>query len=196
MASKLHTLLFVFLAIVRGPAVFAQTAAANEINSAAGAAVKQLLESGDASRFALEIVAGANDLAEQRLSNTVTHVTRPWPFTPESVEDERKKVAAKARLFLGLAGRLGVDASRITFRVKRVQVASPPAGAAVPPEVGVLPYAPKIKVVLQGDSTIERLAGEYVVELDGAVEFSKGWRIYEGIRWAHVPEGLAGLIGH
>lgn len=166
---------------------------ANDPAAAVGEAVQQLLETGNARKFAELMVATVEeDNRWNMLTNMVTHKTKPWPSTPEMVADERQKVEASAKLFLETARRAGVDPARVTFAIKEVSVKiNPPPKRPVRVDIGALPHAREIAVVLTGDSPDVKLAGEYKVAVMSAALYPTGWRTFKGLRWAAFPAALA-----
>ncbi len=166
-------------------------ATTNEADAALGEAVLQLLAGGDAAQFASSVVGSTNDWREARMTNDVTHKSRPSPSTAESVERSQQQIAASAKLLLDQGTRTGVDPTRVRFQVKSVEAKiSVPIGP-LPVDRIDLPFANEIKIVLTGDSADHKLTGDYAVALNGGLKFSSGWRIYEGIRWLQFPPGLA-----
>jgi hypothetical protein len=136
-----------------------------------GEAVLRLLVTRDADRF-------ANDLS---VSNH---------FNRAGVSDSARKV-------LNQATRMGVEPSRVNFRVKEVRARA--TGTGQNPESNVkgdmLPFSFGIRIVLLGEpphgsQTNTPLQGEYELALGGAFEFPDSWRTYEGIRWSRLPDGV------
>jgi thiol-disulfide isomerase/thioredoxin len=110
----------------------------------------------------------------------------------------RRQVLDSARLVLAQAARLGLEPSRVHFRVKEVLAKA--TGTAQNPESTIkgdmLPTSFGIRIILLGepvrDSQSDKpLRGEYELALGGAFEFPDGWRTYEGIRWSRLPDGIA-----
>ena len=110
----------------------------------------------------------------------------------------RRQVLDSARLVLAQAARLGLEPSRVHFRVKEVLAKA--TGTAQNPESTIkgdmLPTSFGIRIILLGepvrDSQPDKpLRGEYELALGGAFEFPDGWRTYEGIRWSRLPVGIA-----
>lgn len=151
---------------------------ADETNSsprhatAVGESVIKLLEVRDAAAF-------ANALA---LSN----------------QFNRRQVLESARLVLDQAARLGLEPSRVHFRVKEVLAKA--TGTSENPEGKakgeLLPTSYGIRILLLGEPVRDAQPdkpprGEYELALGGAFEFPDGWRTYEGVRWSRFPDGLA-----
>ena len=110
----------------------------------------------------------------------------------------RTSASNSVRLVLDQATRMGIDPSRVHFRIKEVLAKA--TGTSQNPQSQVkgdmLPTSFGIKVILLGepvrDSQTDRpLRGEYELALGGAFEFPEGWRTYEGIRWSRFPDGIA-----
>jgi thiol-disulfide isomerase/thioredoxin len=110
----------------------------------------------------------------------------------------RRQVLDSARLVLDQAARLGLEPSRVHFRVKEVLAKA--TGTAQNPESTIkgdmLPTSFGIRIILLGEpvrdsQTDKPLRGEYELALGGAFEFPDGWRTYEGIRWSRFPHGVA-----
>jgi hypothetical protein len=109
------------------------------------------------------------------------------------VAEELGDVEASAKLFLETARRAGVDRTRVKFAVKQVSVQiNPPPKRPIRVDIGALPHAQAITVILTGDSPEAKLAGEYKVAVKGASLYPTGWRTFVGLRWADFPLGLAG----
>src|ERR1039458_2469005 len=106
----------------------------------------------------------------------------------------RRQVLDSARLVLDQATRLGLEPSRVHFRVK--QVLAKATGTSEMPDTKGMPTSFGIRVILRGDpvrdaQTDAPMRGEYELALGGAFEFPDGWRTYEGVRWSRFPEGIA-----
>ena len=110
----------------------------------------------------------------------------------------RRQVLDSARLVLAQAARLGLEPSRVHFRVKEVLAKA--TGTAQNPESTIkgdmLPTSFGIRIILLGepvrDSQSDKpLRGEYELALGGAFEFPDGWRTFEGVRWSRLPDGIA-----
>ena len=110
----------------------------------------------------------------------------------------RSRVSNSARLILDQAARMGLERSRVHFRVKEVLAKA--TGTSQNPQSqvkgDVLPTSFGIRIILLGESAQaiqadKPLHGEYELALGGAFEFPDGWRTYEGIRWSHFPDGVA-----
>jgi thiol-disulfide isomerase/thioredoxin len=113
-------------------------------------------------------------------------------------QHNRRQVLESARLVLDQAARLGLDPSRVHFRVKEALAKA--TGTSQNPqskaEEDTLPTSFGIRIILLGEplrdsQTDKHLRGEYELALGGAFEFSDGWRTYEGVRWSRFPEGIA-----
>jgi thiol-disulfide isomerase/thioredoxin len=159
------------LIVATGVLQAADTNSTDEHANHLGEAVLRLLVSRDTDRF-------ANDLSVSNQFN-------------------RAGVSDSARQVLNQATRMGVEPSRLTFRVKEVRARA--TGTGQNPESNVkgdmLPFSTGIKIVLFGeplhDSQANKpLQGEYELALGGAFEFPDGWRTFEGIRWSRLPDGL------
>ena len=136
--------------------------------TAVGDVVLQLLEARDAESF-------ANVLA----------VTNQY---------NRRAVLGSARQVLDQAARLGLEPSRVHFRVKEVMAKA--TGTSQMPNTKGLPTSFGIRIILLEepvrDSQVDKpLRGEYELALGGAFEFPDGWRTYEGVRWSRFPDGIA-----
>ena len=110
----------------------------------------------------------------------------------------RSRVSKSARLVLDQATRIGLEPSRVHFRIKEVLAKA--TGRSKNPQSEVkgdtLPNSFGIRIILQAepvrDSQRDKpLRGEYELALGGAFEFPDGWRTYEGIRWSRFPDGVA-----
>jgi thiol-disulfide isomerase/thioredoxin len=166
----------------------------NDPKAAVGEAVQQLLETGNAKKFAESMVATLEENNRwNTLTNELKHTSKPWPSTPKLVADEQGQVEASAKLFLETARRAGVNRARVKFAVKEVSVKMNPPRKGPPIRVdhGGLPHAQAITVVLTGDSPDVKLEGEYKVVINGAALYPTGWRTFTGLRWADFPAGLA-----
>jgi thiol-disulfide isomerase/thioredoxin len=146
----------------------ADTNSTNQHATMLGESVLRLLEVRDLDRF-------ANDLA----------------FTNQY---NRRQVSDSARLLLDQAARMGLEPSRVHFRVKKVLAEA--TGTSQMPKFKGLPTSFGIRIILLGepvgDSQADKpLRGEYELALGGAFEFPDGWRTYEGIRWSRFPDGVA-----
>ena len=110
----------------------------------------------------------------------------------------RSSVSDSARLVLDQATRIGLEPSRVHFRMKEVLAKA--TGSSQNPQSEVkgdmLPTSFGIRISLQVEpvrdsQTDKPLRGEYELALGGAFEFPDGWRTYEGIRWSRFPDGVA-----
>src|SRR5215831_18898079 len=159
------------LILATGDAHSADTNSANQHATLLGETVLRLLVSRDADRF-------ANDLS---LSN----------------QFNRAQVFDSARQVLDQATRMGLEPSRVHFRIKEVRARA--TDTAQNPQTNVkgdmLPTSFGIRIVLLGEPaqdsrTGKPLQGEYELALGGAFEFPDGWRTYEGVRWSRLPDGV------
>jgi thiol-disulfide isomerase/thioredoxin len=150
----------------------ADTNSTNQHATMLGESVLRLLEVRDLDRF-------ANDLA---LTN----------------QYNRRQVSDSARLVLDQAARMGLEPSRVHFRIKEVLATA--TGTGQNPQSGVkgdmLPTSFGIRIILLGEpapgsQTDKLLLGEYELALGGAFEFPDGWRTFEGIRWSRFPDAVA-----
>jgi len=150
----------------------ADTNSPNQHATILGESVLRLLELRDVDRF-------ANDVAVSNQQN-------------------RRQASDSARLVLDQATRMGLDASRVHFRIKEVLAKA--TGTGQNPDSNVkgdlLPTSFGIRILLLGEpardsQSDKQLRGEYELGLGGAFEFPDGWRTYEGIRWSHLPDGVA-----
>jgi hypothetical protein len=150
-----------------------------------------LLESGDADRFANDMVASLEDWRGVRMTNAATHANRPATMNQSIVDNERRNVRNSAKFLLSQAARLGLTPGRARFQVKEVLDAlNPPFATPIDAETFDLPFCPVLKVILTGDSEDKKLAGECQIGLSGGMKFSRGWRIFEGLRWLQFPPGM------
>jgi thiol-disulfide isomerase/thioredoxin len=110
----------------------------------------------------------------------------------------RRQVSDSARVVLDQAARMGIEPSRVHFRIK--EVLARVTGRAQNPQSKVngdmLPTSFGIRILLLAeparDSQSDKpLRGEYELALGGAVDFPDGWRTYEGLRWSRFPDGVA-----
>jgi hypothetical protein len=106
----------------------------------------------------------------------------------------RREVLNSARLVLDQATRLGLETSRVHFRVK--EVLSKATGTSQMPNTKGLPTSFGIRIILLGEpvrvsQADKPLRGEYELALGGSFEFPDGWRTYEGVRWSRFPDGIA-----
>jgi thiol-disulfide isomerase/thioredoxin len=159
------------LILASGIAQGADKNSTNQHANLLGETALRLLESRDADRF-------ANDLS---LTN----------------QFNRAEVLDSARHVLEQATRMGVEPSRVHFRLKEVRAKA--TGTGQNPESNVkgemLPTSFGIRIVLHGEPVQDTqanksLQGEYELALGGAIEFPDGWRTYEGIRWSRLPDGV------
>jgi thiol-disulfide isomerase/thioredoxin len=159
------------LILANGVVHAADTNSTNQHATLLGETVLKLLVSRDADRF-------ANDLS---LSN----------------QFNRAQVLDSAQQVLGQATRMGLEPSRIHFRLKEVHARA--TDTAQNPQSNVkgdmLPTSFGIRIVLLGEpardsQTNKPLQGEYELALGGSFEFPDGWRTYEGIRWSRLPDGV------
>lgn len=110
----------------------------------------------------------------------------------------RREVSDSARLVLDQAARMGLEPSRVHFRIKEVLAMATGTGQNPQSRVkgDMLPTSFGIRIILLGqpasDSQRDKaLRGEYELALGGAFEFPDGWRTYEGIRWSRFPDAVA-----
>ena len=150
----------------------ADTNSSQQHAAVVGESVLRLLEVRDLDRF-------ANDLALNNQYN-------------------RRQVSDSARLVLDQAAHMGLEPSRVHFRIKEVLAKATATGQNPQSKVNgdMLPTSFGIRILLLGeparDSQSDKpLRGEYELALGGAFEFPDGWRTYEGIRWSRFPDGVA-----
>lgn len=150
----------------------AETNSTNEHATTLGASVLRLLETRDPDRFVSDVAV--------------------------SNQHNRRRVFDSARLVLDQAERMGLEPSRVHFRIKDVLARA--TGTGQNPDSNVkgdeLPTSFGIRILLlrapARDSQSDKpLRGEYELALGGAFEFPDGWRTFEGIRWSRLPDGVA-----
>jgi peroxiredoxin len=161
-------LLSVFLGV--GSLRAADMNSTNEHANLLGEGVLRLLESRDADRF-------ANEMA---LTN----------------QFNQRVAADSARLVLAQATRMGLEPSRVRFRLKDVLAKATGTTQKTHDIADGLPLAFGIRIVLLGEAVRDALSdkpfqGEYELALGGATEFPDGWRTFEGIRWSRLPDSVA-----
>jgi len=148
------------------------TNSAPEHATALGKSLLQLLEVGDVDSF-----ANAHGLTNRA---------------------NRMGVMESSRLVLDQASRLGLDPSRIRFRLKEVLATA--TTTAQNPQSNIkgdmLPSSFGIRIILAGEPVRDiradqMLRGEYELAVGGAFEFPDGWRTFEGIRWSRFPALVA-----
>ena len=167
-----------------------------------GEAVAQLLETGDVKKFADEIVPSLKDWQSVRSTNTTSKIAVTLgPDFQKSLDYSRRRAEAAAQNVLSKAATLGVEPSRMKFRVKEI----PPRNLSsfrnqyIQAEGESLPWVPEIEVVLSGEPSPQNtnathLRGEFKLALggeSGGLKFPGGWRFSDGIRWKAFPPGVA-----
>ena len=147
------------------------TNSTNQHSTMLGESVLRLLESEDVGRF-------ASDLAVANPQN-------------------RRAVLDSATLVLHQKARMGLEPSRVHFRIKEVLAKATGTGQNPQSKVEeeILPTSFAIRILLLGepvrDSQADKpLRGDYELALGGAFEFPDGWRTFEGIRWSRLPNGV------
>lgn len=171
-----------------------------------GKAVVRLLESGDAKKFADEIAPSLKDWQAVRSTNAVSKVEDPLGTNfQKQLDQSRQKVEASAQNVLAKAAALGLEPSRVKFRLKGI----PPKnlGSTHYPnlqgEGESFAWVAEIEIILLGEP-IQQLAeqitnatpfrGEFKLALGGSsggMKFPSGWRFSDGIRWKKFPAGVA-----
>jgi len=169
--EKYLTALFWFF-LATGSLRAADMNSTNQYANLLGESVLRLLVSRDIERFADEVA----------LTN----------------QFNRAQVLDSARRVLEQATRMGLERSRVNFRIKEVLAKA--TGTSQNPQSkakgDMLPTSFGIRIALLGEpvrdsQADELLRGEYELALGGAFEFPEGWRTYEGIRWSRLPDGVA-----
>jgi thiol-disulfide isomerase/thioredoxin len=166
-----------------------------------GEAVVRLLETGDAKRFADEIVPSLKDWQSVRSTNMISKIADPLgPDFRKSLDYSRQRAEAAAQNVLVKAAAFGLEPSQMKFRVKEI-----PSGNLssfrnqnIQAEGESLPWVPEIEVILQGEPSQQntnatRLHGEFKLALggeSGGLKFPGGWRFSDGIRWKAFPPGI------
>jgi alpha-tubulin suppressor-like RCC1 family protein/thiol-disulfide isomerase/thioredoxin len=180
----------------------AEAGGTNKELVALGEQVLRLLHDRDPDRFALQVAPSIADWRSFLSTSTNQAATAKkddalGPDFEKELDHQRKSVAKSARLVLDQAARLGLEPSRILFRVTEV------AGTAtsrfhnprIMSEGENLPSSfdlkIKLRVELVGEASRETtLSGEYELAIGGALKFPTGWRTYEGISWSRFPDGV------
>ena len=166
-----------------------------------GEAAVRLLESGDAKKFADEIVPSLKDWQSVRSTNMVSKVADPLGADfQKSLDHSRRRAEAAAQNVLSKAAAFGLEPSRMKFRVKEIPSASLSSfrNQNIQAEGESLPWVPEIEVILLGEPSQQntnatRLHGEFKLALggeSGGLKFPGGWRFSDGIRWKAFPPGV------
>ncbi len=179
----------------------AETTSTNPDFAALGESALRLLVSGEVDRFANEVAASIEDWRGVSSANAVAKATGDDPPGPEFEKgpaSTRRAVSDSARLVRDQATRLGLEPSRVRFRVKDVsgKATSTFHDPRVQAERETLSCSFDIKIILLaepvGDADADQqFHGEYELAFGGTLRFPAGWRTYEGIRWSRFPPGVA-----
>ena len=167
-----------------------------------GEAVVRLLESGDARKFAEDVVPSLKDWLAVRSTNTISKAEDPLGTGfQKQLDYSRQRAEASAQNVLSKAAGVGLEPSRLKFRVKEI----PPRNLGsfrnqnIQADGESLPWVPEIEVILIGEPSQQatnaaQLRGEYALALggeSGGLKFPAGWRFSDGIRWKAFPPGVA-----
>lgn len=156
--------------------------------SAVGAAVTNLLHTGNAADFAKAMAPRLDDWKAILSSNTVAHDPEPLKGFAEGEKFQRQRLEESAVALLQTSAKLHLDFSKGTLRARIV----PPAGLGTthyaPGETA--PYAGKVEIFIQVEDGSANTTGEFGIAVRGLMQFPTGWRCQQGLQWVSFPPGI------
>lgn len=158
-------------------------------------ATLELLQSGDAARFASNVTATAADWQAITTMKPAATDEDPAKGREKRAEYERKKIEASAKVVVDKARALKLDFSKGKWKADAQ--APKPIGSThyqgLQAEGETIPWAELVEVTVLPDTADAAQAAkkEFKLAVRGMFKFPGGWRCYDGIQWSSFPNGVA-----
>ncbi len=165
--------------------------APNEL-SELGKDVIELLRSGDAARFATNVVATAQDRMSIRSTNLSLKDEDPLKGFQKASDYERRRIQSSAKAVLEKAAALHLDFAKGEWH-PRVIVPKHFASTRYPglqAEGETVLYAEKVEIIVDSGTAGRTTNGEFKLAVRGLIKFPGGWRSYEGNHWESFPSNV------
>ena len=154
-----------------------------------GAAVLELLRSGNAAQFAANFTPSVADRQANSLTNLPAWDAAATARAQGAVESERGKNEAGAREVVKTAAALHLDFSQGDWHARVILPEHLDQAALAGQQQ--LPWTEQVDIVLEsGTNASQATNGSFKLVVRGLLKYPGGWRFYDGIQWAAFPANV------